>query len=555
MLTQLAIRDIVLIEQATIPFAKGLCVLSGETGAGKSILLDSLGLAIGNRAETRLVRSGKEQGVVTAEFDISDAPPHIYETLQELGLESDGDTLFIRRIVQADGKNRCFINDQPVSATALKTLGGMLVEIHGQHDQRGLLDPSSHRDLLDAYGNLHMERTRTEQAFRHWRTQAAELAALQQQVAQAKAEEDYLRHNLEELEALSPEADEEATLAEKRQNMMHAEKRISSIQSALDELQGSTSVSSSLNAAVRILARSTSLDAERCSATADLLEQAAALIEEAVKELEHIAEESRFSSTELEQIEERLFALRGLARKHQTDVAGLAPLMEHMRRQLVLLESQETSLAVLEAAVVEAKHAYEAAAGALSTRRQTVAVTLQQAVMEELGALKMGGTKVVVLLEPLAEPHWQAEGWDRVTFLASTNPGTPPAPLVKIASGGELSRFMLALKVAMRDVRSTPTVIFDEIDTGTGGAVADAIGRRLARLGEVAQVLVVTHLPQVAARGGHHLRVSKAVNGGETRTQVEALNDTHRREELARMLAGEDITDEARAAALKLMAG
>lgn len=554
MLVQLSIRDIVLIEQANIPFAKGLCVLSGETGAGKSILLDSLGLAIGNRAESRLVRSGKEQGVVTAEFDIG-GHGKLRQAAADMGVELEDDTLIIRRILTADGKSRCFINDQPVSVTALKTLGEMLVEIHGQHDQRGLLDPSSHRDLLDDFGGLGKERQVTETAFAAWRDKADTLAELQAQVAKAQAEEDYLRHMLGELEALKPEAGEEETLAEKRQFMMQGEKRIAAIQSALDELQGNTSVATSLHAAVRMLTRSTALESGATDKVMETLERAAMEVDEAISELERIAQESQFSPAELERAEERLFALRGLARKHNVAVDDLKALMDDTRGKLALLENQTTHMGELEQEVAAARNAYIAAAEALSAKRKKAATELEKAVMAELEGLKMGGTKVQVHLAPLPEENWQAEGIDKVAFLASTNPGSPPAPLHKIASGGELSRFMLALKVAMRDVRSTPTVIFDEIDIGTGGAVADAIGRRLARLGEVAQVLVVTHLPQVAARGVHHLHVSKAAKDNVTRTQVVALPESERQEELARMLAGEAITDEARAAAQKLMAG
>lgn len=554
MLMQLAIRDIVLIEQAAIPFAKGLCVLSGETGAGKSILLDSLGLAIGNRAEARLVRSGKEQGVVTAEFDISNHAG-VQATLAELGLDIEGDVLIIRRIVTADGKSRCFINDQAASVTALKTIGEQLVEIHGQHDQRGLLDPSSHRDLLDAFGGLHKERHASETAYALWRGKAEELAELKAMVEKAQAEEEYLRHMLGELEALNPEVDEEAHLAERRQQMMHGEKRIEAIQAALDELQGSTSVATSLHAAVRMLTRSTALEEGATDKVMQTLERAALEVDEAVAELERIAHDSQFDPAELERLEERLFALRGLARKHHSSVDELKALMEETRAKLSLLEGQTTSLSALEQAVKVAKAEYHQVAEVLSAKRKQSAAKLEKAVMTELEGLKMGGTKVVVALDALDEAHWQAEGIDKVTFLAATNPGSPPGQLHKIASGGELSRFMLALKVAMRDVRSTPTVIFDEIDTGTGGAVADAIGRRLARLGEVAQVLVVTHLPQVAAQGKHHLHVSKAAKDNVTRTQVVPLSTEERQEELARMLAGEAITDEARAAAGKLMAG
>ncbi|MCH2547429.1 MAG: DNA repair protein RecN [Alphaproteobacteria bacterium] len=554
MLVQLAICDIVLIEKATIPFASGLCVLSGETGAGKSILLDSLGLAIGNRAESRLVRAGKDQGVVTAEFDITDNEA-LQAILVDFGIVVEDATLIIRRILTADGKSRCFLNDQPISVTMLRSIGEMLVEIHGQHDQRGLLDPSSHRRQLDDFAGLQKERKSTEQAHSVWQEHAAALSQLQAELAKAQAEEEYLRHVEGELAAVNPSEGEEAQLAETRQKMMHGEKRIAAIQSALDELQGSTSVASSLHAAVRMLTRSAALEASATDSVMDTLERAALEVDAAVSELERIAYESQFNPRELEQAEERLFALRGLARKHNVAVDDLRELLEKNRAKLALLENQTTNMTALEKQVSEARNAYAAIAKDLSHKRMAASQVLEKAVMEELDGLKMGGTVVQVAIEPLTEDHWGAEGIDRVAFLASTNPGSPAAPLHKIASGGELSRFMLALKVAMRNVRSTPTVIFDEIDTGTGGAVADAIGRRLARLGEVAQVLVVTHLPQVAARGSHHLHVSKAATDNVTRTQVVALDTKARTEELARMLAGEAITDEARAAANKLMAG
>lgn len=554
MLQQLSIRDIVLIEQAQVPFTNGLCVLSGETGAGKSILLDALGLAIGGRAESRLVRAGKEQGVVTAEFEVRDHPG-IHATLTELGIEAEGGQIIIRRVLQADGKSRCLINDQAVSVTALKSLGELLVEVHGQHDQRGLMDPSSHRDLLDDFGAHGKLRQATERAYREWRETLAELDSLKEQVARAEAEKAYLQHTLDELNTLNPQPGEEEQLAEKRQLMMGGEKRIAAIQSALAELQGNVSVASSLHAAVRLLSRSTALDAERLTSVHETLERAAQEVDDAVEELSRIAEESQFNPYELERLEERLFSLRGLARKHHCSVEELATLLAETRNKLSLLENQTGSLASLETRAATLREAYVSAAEVLSAARNKTAGKLEKAVMDELSALMMGGTRLTVSVEPLAESAWQAEGIDKVAFLASTNPGSPPAPLAKIASGGELSRFMLALKVAMRDLRSTPTVIFDEIDTGTGGAVADAIGKRLARLGEKAQVLVVTHLPQVAAKGNHHLFISKSVEQGHTRTKVVPLSQEERGEELARMLSGADITDEARSAARKLLAG
>lgn len=554
MLLNLSIRDIVLIEQAEIPFAEGLCVLSGETGAGKSILLDALGLALGQRAEARLVRSGKEQGVVTAEFSVGNHKA-ISALLNELGIvETDGN-LVIRRILMADGKGRCFINDQPVSVTALKAIGDHLVEIHGQHDQRGLLDPSIHRGLLDDFGGYAKDLGTVQKHFHTLRTTQHALAALQDRLAKAQAEEDYLRHSVEELSGLEPVGDEEETLASKRQAMMGGEKRLAALQSAVQELQGSHSVADSIHTAIRLLSRSNVIDARRIAPVLDMLERAGNDVNEALAELEKIADESQFSPQELDRIEERLFALRACARKHQVDVAGLPALLRDMQEKLTLIQTQSTSLDELSVQLEMAKVEYVKAAEALSAKRKKAAATLEKSIMEELGALKMAGTMIRIAVDPLVEADWQAYGMDKVTFLAATNPGSAPAPLAKIASGGELSRFMLALKVAMRDVRGVGTVIFDEIDTGTGGAVADAIGKRLAKLGETAQVLVVTHLPQVAAKGNHHLKISKAVSGKTTRTQVELLSEKDRREELARMLAGADITDEARAAATKLIAG
>lgn len=553
MLRHLHVKDIVLIEEAQLEFADGLCVLTGETGAGKSILLDALGLVLGSRAEARLVRAGKEQGSVVAEFDAA-SHPAIPALLEELGITHENGELVLRRVLTTDGKTRCFINDQTVSVGALKQLGEMLVEIYGQHDQRGLLDPSSHRELLDEFAGLAKPRAKVEAAYTDWTRSRGELEAVLAEIAAAKREEEYLRHIFTELESFSPEAGEEEKLAEKRQWMMQGEKARETLAASLQELQGEHSVGASLRAAARMLARSPAAAGDRFAKVLEALERAEVEVNEAEAELERLIIESDYNPAELEKLEERLFGLRGLARKHQVTVDELANLLEETRRKLATLDGQTQSVAALEKAVETTRAAFVKEATALCAARAKAAQVLEKAIMAELGGLKMAGTRFTVQLEKLEEQNWHSHGMDRVTYLAATNAGNPPAPLAKIASGGELSRFMLAMKVAMADLRSASTLIFDEIDTGTGGATADAIGKRLAKLGKRQQVLVVTHLPQVAACGSHHLRVSKSSAKGSTRTKVEALDETTRREEVARMLAGATVTDEARAAADKLMA-
>lgn len=552
MLQQLLVRDIVLIEEAKITFAEGLCVLSGETGAGKSILLDALGFVLGARADARLVRAGKEQGSVTASFDVQNAP-HVPALLAELGMESEDDTLIIRRVVESSGKSRAFVNDQPVTVTALKQLGDALLEIHGQHDQKGLLDPACHRDLLDDYGNYGDALVAVRHAFGAWKDAEETLATLRHAVEQAQKDEDYWQHIEAELSDLAPEEGEDAALAEKRSFMQQAERRVQAIQGVLGELQGNPPVSSTLVSAMRSLSRTTLLSEEDVQPLHQGLERALEEVEQVASALEALAEASVFSPHELEAVEERLFAIRGLARKHQTTPDELPRFWQEVKGKLGLLADQSQQIAVLEQRLEQTKADYLAKAGKLSQLRTKAAKALEKAIGEELQSLKMAHTRVEIALEPLAEGQFSAKGVEKATFLASTNPGNPVGALHKIASGGELSRFMLALKVAMREVNATPTLIFDEIDTGTGGAVADAIGRRLAKLGEVAQVLVVTHLPQVAARGGYHLRVEKEVAGGKTVTRVLPLSAAEREEELARMLAGEVISDEARNAARKLL--
>jgi DNA repair protein RecN (Recombination protein N) len=551
MLTELAIRNIVLIEQCEISLASGLCVLTGETGAGKSILLDALGLALGVRAEARLIRKGKEQASVNATFDIS-ANSDAKAALSELGLEP-ADELIIRRTLTPDGKTRCFVNDVAVGVAALKALGDTLIEIHGQHDGRGLLDPATHRAMLDAYGELESQAEGVEKAYAEWKICREALAQKEQAIETAAREKDYLLHMQKELAQLDPQTGEEITLADARTLMMQSEKLTETLNDARNELAHGKGAAGMMSAAQRILSRSALNSNNRFSPAIEALERAAAELAEAESALDKLLDASHYNPAKLEQIEERLFAMRGCARKYNVTVEELPALRMEVDAKLSQLQNQQHELAKLQKAVTEAKAHYNKAAEKLSASRIKAAKNLEKAVSSELTSLKMGTTQFKVLIEALPEERWSAGGIDSVQFQAATNKGSALAPLHKIASGGELSRFMLAMKVALAKVKSTPTIIFDEIDTGTGGAVADAIGQRLARLGESHQVLVVTHLPQVAARGHHHLRVLKEEKSGATFTQVEALSAKTRKEELARMLAGAEVTQEARRAAEKLL--
>jgi len=554
MLTQLSIRNVVLIESCELDLQSGLCVLSGETGAGKTILLDALGLVLGARAETSLVRRGETQATVTAEFDI-EGNDGAQAALKELELEGS-ETVIIRRTLSSDGKTRCFINDQSVTVAALKKLGEALVEIHGQHDQRTLLDMTIHRALLDGYAGL--DRKKISEAYKKWREAEAALAALKAESEAAMRELEYLRHMRNELKELNPQPGEEETLSEQRTRMMQSEKLFEVLNQAIGELSGSKSVTASLRSAERTLSRSPLTAGEAFKPVLEALDKAAECAEEAQYQLEKIGEESTFNPDKLERAEERLFALKAAGRKYNLPVEELPALYEQVEEKLKLIDSQDNRLHELEEAVTKTKIDFTAVAAKLSEARKKAAVKLEKAVEAELAPLKMGGTKFHVRVSLQDEAGWSEWGMDAVAFECATNvtKGTKEiatAPLSKIASGGELSRFMLALKVALLSVRQASTLIFDEIDSGTGGAVADAIGQRLSLLGKTAQVLVVTHLPQVAARGTQHLLVSKQEKNRKVTTSVTELSAAAREEELARMLAGATITQEARKAAQKLL--
>jgi len=553
MLTQLSIRNIVLIEACEIDLKRGLCVLSGETGAGKSILLDALGLALGGRADSSLVRKGETQGSVCAEFDIS-ANDAAKAALKELDLE-DADTLIVRRSIGIDGKTRVQVNDRPVTVTGLKKLGETLVEVHGQHDQRTLQDTGLHRALLDDYGALSAQRKNVTAAFQKWREQTQAMAALKASIEQAAREQEYLQHMQNELKDLAPQPGEEETLANQRTNMMQSEKLFEVLNETIAELNNGKGVITSLRSAQRLLTRSPLT--VNFTAIIEGLEKAAIEAEEASYALEKTGQDATFKPEKLEQIEERLFALKAAGRKYNLPVDELATLYKEVGEKLELIDSQEHRLVALEKEVVKTRTAFADVAAKLSEARKKAAAKLQKSVEQELKPLKMEGTRFRVRIEPLDEAGWSEWGADSISFECATNvtkgSDIPYAPLSKIASGGELSRFMLAMKVALSAVRSTPTIIFDEIDSGTGGAVADAIGARLALLGKSMQVLVVTHLPQVAARGSQHLLVSKREKAKKITTLVEELSPSLREEELARMLSGAAITVEARKAAQKLL--
>ena len=552
MLLSLAIRNIVLIDALDISFTSGLCVLTGETGAGKSILLDALCFALGDRGNPRLLRHGAKQGSVTAEFDVSKSPA-IRQLLEEQGMEPS-ETLYLRRVVSEDGKNKCFINDAPVSVNLLRQMGEMLVEIHGQHEQRGLLEASTHRSIIDAYGLLYAPLSAVERNYVAWRQAADELKHLEELQAAALREEDYLRHISKELGDLHPEQGEEDTLAAKRSLLMNKEKLVGTLQSAIDELVGSHPIENALSSAQRTLTRNSQLAAEGSFDPAiDALERAAIEVGEAVSHLEKLAG-SLAEGDDLEHVEERLFALRAASRKFGRPVDELPEYLAEITTKLSLLDHQTSHMTKLAEEVAQTKSAYIAAATELTTLRQASALKLEQALLAELRPLKMDQMRFHVAIEPLPQESWAAHGVDKVHFLVATNPGSPLGALAKIASGGELSRFMLAVKVVLSAVNSVPVMIFDEIDTGIGGAVADAVGKRLEMLGESLQVLVVTHQPQVAARGASHLKVRKQVVEGATITSVSTLADHERNEEIARMLSGAEITEEARAAAVKLRA-
>lgn len=554
MLATLSIRDFVLIEKLDLDFAHGggLGALTGETGAGKSILIDALGLALGARAESGVVRRGAAQASIAASFDLP-RDHAARSVLAEQGLDGE-DVLTLRRMIGADGRGRVFVNDQPASVALLRRLGDTLVEIQGQMDQHGLLDTATHRGSLDAFAGLEKQAAAVASAWAAWRTAEQAHADAQATAEAARRDEEFLRHAVKELDALAPKADDEETLAGERQLMRAGSALGEAVSQALGELEQGRGAVASLRTAHRLVERNADKAAGRLDAPLAALDRALSEATEAQAQLEMARDALEFDPAKLEKIEERLFALRAMARKHNVAVAGLAALAEKFTAQLAALDDGEAGLKKLAAAAKAARATYVAAAEIQAAARRKGAARLDKAVAAELAPLKLERAKFVTEVAALPEAEWSSAGTDRVQFTVSTNPGAPPSPIAKIASGGELSRFLLALKVCLAKVGDAQTIVFDEVDSGIGGATAAAVGERLKRLAKDVQVLVVTHSPQVAAVADRHWLIRKTTTRTAASTDVLALDAKGRREEIARMLSGAEVTVEARAAADRLLA-
>ena len=556
MLVALSIRDVVLISSLNLTLEPGLTVLTGETGAGKSILLDSLGLALGTRADAGLLRDGAEQASVTAAFEV--APDHpALALLGEQAIDCEDGALVLRRRLGQDGRGRAFINDQPVSVGLLRQVGDLLVEVQGQFEQRGLLDQATHREWLDSFGDLLPLRRECQAAWTAWRDAQDAYESAGSELAAVKREEEELRHAVEELSALAPEQEEENRLAEQRAFLMHAERLGEAVSSVQEEIGGfaqrGSGAEASLSNAQRLLERVADKAAGKLDPSIAALDRAAAELAEAVSLLNAFAADLDHDPRRLAEIDERFFALKDAARKYGTEVAALPALCEEKGRRLERIELGDEEVARLEQAAEEARVRFQEQAAALTVARKAAAKRLDKAVSAELPALKLEKARFATQFERLDDENWGPTGAERVAFQVATNPGAPVAPLAKTASGGELSRLLLAIKVVLAGLSPAGTLVFDEVDSGVGGATAAAVGDRLDRLAKDRQVLVVTHSPQVAALGLHHWRVEKRTAAKRAETVVAALPAAERGEEVARMLSGSEVTDEARAAAKRLM--
>ena len=559
MLLGLSIRDLVLVKKLDLSFAGGLCALTGETGAGKSILLDALGLALGARADQRLVRQGCKQASVTAVFALGKSRT-LLAAADEAGLDPEAlqaeGALVLRRVQGTDGRSRAFVNDQPVSVALLRRFGDLLVEIQGQFEQRGLLDAGSHRGVLDVFGGLEKQAAALARLWQSWRDVDAAYAEAEGELARARRDEDFLRHSLDELEELAPTAGEQARLAEERAFLKHRERLAQAAEEASLAIGGdgtSPGADAAIGRARSRIEAVTELAAGRCDEILAALERAAAELGEADAALRSLLDAMQQTDNSLESVETRYYAFLELARKHHCEADELPARQRQLKEQLALLDLGEGDLKRLAAERAETWQAYLRAAEDLSQARRKAAGRLDRATAAELPPLKLDKARFVTTIEQLPEEAWGPAGFDRIAFHVATLPGQPPGPIAKIASGGELARFLLALKVVLAAVHPEQTLVFDEVDAGIGGATADAVGEMLARLAAERQVLVVTHSPQVAARAGHHLLVTKSVSKDAAATLAEALSLEGRREEIARMLSGAEVTQEARAAAARLM--
>ena len=560
MLSHLSIRDVVLVEHLELEFQNGLSVLTGETGAGKSILLDALGLATGARAEARLVRNGAREANVSAIFDLH-ADHGVRHQLSQQGVETVGEPVILRRILNADGRSRAFVNDQAISVGLLKEVGAQLVEVHGQFDNQRLMRPESHRMLLDSFAAVPNLIDRVRAAYADWRDVIARRAMAVADATDAQRNDEFLRFSVQEMAELSPQPGEEIELSNKRKMMMHNEKLVQALTDAQNQLSDDSTIEHGLQRTLRALEEVRPYAEDKFNEVIARFEAAYNEVLEGKEQLERLSREIILKPEELEVAEERLFALRAVARKHQVNVDDLSDLKDQFERRLDSVEDTAHKLAELEREERGARDLFIEMAKLTREARTNAGVTLDQAVDAELVDLKLKNARFSTCLEPLREADWNEFGMDRVEFLISTTPDSAPALINKIASGGELARLMLALKAVLAGAEPVPSLIFDEVDAGLGGAVATAVGDRLARLAVGSQVLVVTHSPQVAAKGDHHWRVSKteiatddqAVEG--VSTTVEPLDSDARQEEIARMLAGAQVTDEARAAADRLLAG
>jgi DNA repair protein RecN (Recombination protein N) len=554
MLRALTIQNVVLIERLEIAFREELCALTGETGAGKSILLDSLGLALGVRAETRLVRKGADLATVIAVFDTAATHP-AFNIIKESGAAQidEGEALILRRTLGKDGKSRAFINDQAVSAGLMRQVGETLVEIHGQFDTHAMLNPVTHRPMVDEYAGLTDKVRQMQMLWREWRAAQTALNDAEDEAERLRAEEDYLRHVVDELIKLAPVEGEEAELAKLKIALQNRDLVVEALNTAQKHLGSDNGADAMIQKAYRVIGRAEDKIGARSAEIMEAMDRASAELDSARNTIDSMFMDMEEEPYRFEEVDDRLYALRSAARKHDVTVDNLPVKLTELEAQLAHVEAQDNILSDLSIAAQKAEEAYENLARDIHEARKNCASTLDRDVMVELGPLKLDKARFITQVEEKPHEQWNEDGIDQVAFLIATNPGAQPGPLNKIASGGEMARFMLALKVVMAQVGSAGTLIFDEVDTGIGGAVADAVGERLARLAATHQIMVVTHSPQVAARGSHHWIVHKS-GDDDVRTDITPLDSAQARcEEIARMLSGAHVTEEARAAADKLL--